>query len=621
MTRIIILYREVDFEVGIRLRDHLEIVFGSNSLFILSDQLASENILNRSLETLNSADVVLILIGENWVKGFGGFKGSLFDSDNPIRKYTEVALNGGKHLIPILLDQMEFSKLPDLPSTVQRITTFQAMQLRNDPNFAYDVLEISNVITQLPFPTYATQSIAPMTSPSQLLVYTAALAIVLLAVFGVLQNINRPIDVGVNTLTPISQNQQYSDATSTAVYYDLQATSDAATATAATQIPTELEVAVVSRPLQVIYEAGKPLGNGVVRLFAPATLRVGITGEIRVEIQVNEPIPALGLSLNPPPSATPILDIPRPTRTPLPLVDSQFVVVREFMGAGLRGGVMDLFEVNTVPPSGIRRMYQKTVNWWKWNIRPKNNSAVGVQELEVYIYLPQQLDNGVEFNDETNTIPFTINVLPLPTVAPALTAIMTDTSMPTVTPLPSPTATSTPTPTPTYTPTPTFIKKLVKAATDLGAILSIVVALFSILGIGGVIAVLKSLYIDQPRKKSIEELRSSDNNVARRAATKLKQRGWHRSFKELHLPNANLQDADLSDFDLTGAELVNTNLKRANLRGTTLNKANLGGADLSEAELNGASVSEAVADATTILPDKKNYDPKKGIAQLEKFTH
>jgi hypothetical protein len=56
-------------------------------------------------------------------------------------------------------------------------------------------------------------------------------------------------------------------------------------------------------------------------------------------------------------------------------------------------------------------MHTRTVNWWKWNIRPTDDTAVGTQELAVYIYLPQSRDDGTEFNDETNIIPFELEIL------------------------------------------------------------------------------------------------------------------------------------------------------------------------------------------------------------------
>ncbi len=85
------------------------------------------------------------------------------------------------------------------------------------------------------------------------------------------------------------------------------------------------------------------------------------------------------------------------------------------MGAGLRGVDFDHFKIVSVPPGGLRHMQTQAINWWKWSISPKNEDAVGVNHLEVYIYLPSKLSDGTPYNQETNTIPFDITVSAPPT--------------------------------------------------------------------------------------------------------------------------------------------------------------------------------------------------------------
>lgn len=199
--------------------------------------------------------------------------------------------------------------------------------------------------------------------------------------------------------------------TTTAAAFDAQATSDSATATAA---PTEIaEVEIGEAEFEVVDELGTVLGSGVVRLLSPAEMRLGESSEIRVEIQVNPPAPDVLITLQPPPSATPNLGTvtPRPTPTPLPISDIQFVEVREYMGARLGGVDSDNFEIDSVPPNGLRRINPspQVVNWWKWNIRPK---SVGTHRLEVVIYIPITGRNGEQLEHETNLIPFTIEVTP-----------------------------------------------------------------------------------------------------------------------------------------------------------------------------------------------------------------
>ncbi len=84
------------------------------------------------------------------------------------------------------------------------------------------------------------------------------------------------------------------------------------------------------------------------------------------------------------------------------------------MGAGLRGADFDQFEVLAVPPSGLRHMLPNVINWWKWNVRAVDQAAIGVNQLEVYIFVPQKRSDGTEFAHETNVIPFQIDVLAPP---------------------------------------------------------------------------------------------------------------------------------------------------------------------------------------------------------------
>jgi hypothetical protein len=196
-------------------------------------------------------------------------------------------------------------------------------------------------------------------------------------------------------------------ATATAAAFDAEATRDSATATAGPSNP--VAVALVSKTFTITDEAGAVLGDGEVRLYAPSSMALDETVEVRVEIMVNAPIAASG-TLNPVPSPTPALDTPRPTPTPLPLVERQYVAVREYMGAGLRGPDVAHFEVESVPPHGLRRMQPGATNWWKWNLRPTGPEAAGVNRLEVYIFLPRTRDDGTPFNEETNLFPFEITV-------------------------------------------------------------------------------------------------------------------------------------------------------------------------------------------------------------------
>ncbi|HLA44686.1 MAG TPA: SH3 domain-containing protein, partial [Aggregatilineales bacterium] len=205
------------------------------------------------------------------------------------------------------------------------------------------------------------------------------------------------------------------DTTETALAFNAQATSDSATATAAPTLASAVESAEVTE-FEIIDTAGGVIGEGEVHVFSPTSMKIGEVSEIRVEIRVNSLIPELSAALNPEPSATPVIGTPRPTQTALPLVEAQFIEIREYMGAELGGIDVDHFDIDTVPPSGIRLMQPEAVNWWKWTIKPNGEEALGTNKLEIVMYIPQEREDGVDLRRETNIIPFEIEVTPVTVV-------------------------------------------------------------------------------------------------------------------------------------------------------------------------------------------------------------
>jgi tetratricopeptide (TPR) repeat protein len=81
------------------------------------------------------------------------------------------------------------------------------------------------------------------------------------------------------------------------------------------------------------------------------------------------------------------------------------------MGAELGGLDVGYFDVEAVPPDGLRRMQSQAINWWKWNIRPNAEDAIGISHLAIYIYIPLRREDDVAFERETNIIEFKVEVV------------------------------------------------------------------------------------------------------------------------------------------------------------------------------------------------------------------
>ena len=132
------------------------------------------------------------------------------------------------------------------------------------------------------------------------------------------------------------------------------------------------------------------------------------------------------------------------------------------------------------------------------------------------------------------------------------------------------------------------------------------------------------------KKRLLRDLRGSV--LAKQAYLEINEDyNW---FRNGTLKGDDIRGADLQEAMLHFANLQGTALNDANLQGTALNDANLEGAELIDANLQGAELMDAnlegavVAnfdplrtqlDEKTILPNGSNYDPAKGLEQLEQF--
>lgn len=167
---------------------------------------------------------------------------------------------------------------------------------------------------------------------------------------------------------------------------------------------------------------GNLLGSGEVRLYRPDSIEWNEAAEITIEIELLNPNAGAAVEMNPAPSPTPTSRFATqvPTPSPEPIGDS--IPFYERMGARLEGVDVDNFKVDSVPPDGVRDMLPNAINWWKWNIKPKNADVSGTNYLRVSIYLPNASDPS-DYGELLAPINFTIDVTgnPVPANAPAPT--------------------------------------------------------------------------------------------------------------------------------------------------------------------------------------------------------
>ncbi|MDF1815829.1 MAG: Hsp70 family protein [Verrucomicrobiales bacterium] len=127
MARIFISYRRSDSKWAVgRIYDRLGEVLDKNNLFLdISDIEPGEDYVDKIEKVVSSCDVLLVVIGHDWLDAKDSLGGRRLDDPNDlVRVEIATALNRGVRVIPILIDDVEMpspSAVPDeLTSLLRR---------------------------------------------------------------------------------------------------------------------------------------------------------------------------------------------------------------------------------------------------------------------------------------------------------------------------------------------------------------------------------------------------------------------------------------------------------------------------------------------------------------------
>ena len=148
MNKIFISYRRND-SVGYsgRLADRLSLEFGENQIFRDFDDIHPEENFVESLKTgLSNADLLLVLIADNWltIQSPAGQR-RLDDENDFVRLEIEAALQRNIPIIPVLINGAVMPNAQDLPSSLSALALRQALPL-SDSRWEQDVTNlISNI--------------------------------------------------------------------------------------------------------------------------------------------------------------------------------------------------------------------------------------------------------------------------------------------------------------------------------------------------------------------------------------------------------------------------------------------------------------------------------------------
>lgn len=99
-------------------------------------------------EAVRQSDVVLVIIGQQWLTASVGSPRRLDDPDDMVRHEIETALAHDVPLIPVFVQHAAMPRARDLPSTMASFTYRNGVQVRPDPDFHRDM---ERLIEHLPW--------------------------------------------------------------------------------------------------------------------------------------------------------------------------------------------------------------------------------------------------------------------------------------------------------------------------------------------------------------------------------------------------------------------------------------------------------------------------------------
>jgi hypothetical protein len=126
--RILVSYRRADTQgIAGRIFDRLVDAYGRDAVFIDVDSIPIGTDFRAHIrESLDRADVVLLIIGPRWTGPRDGQPARIFDADDPVRIEAECALEKGVAIIPVLVSGATMPLAADLPESLHALPFLNA---------------------------------------------------------------------------------------------------------------------------------------------------------------------------------------------------------------------------------------------------------------------------------------------------------------------------------------------------------------------------------------------------------------------------------------------------------------------------------------------------------------
>ncbi len=137
MSRIVISYRRADNEAIVgRIRDKLASHYGESAVFMDVDSIPFGVDFRKHIETvLHQGEVVLAVMGPNWIGPVDGGRPRIFEETDPVRIEVETALQRGIPVVPVLVNGAAMPKPADLPDAIRNLSFRNAAEVELGRDF------------------------------------------------------------------------------------------------------------------------------------------------------------------------------------------------------------------------------------------------------------------------------------------------------------------------------------------------------------------------------------------------------------------------------------------------------------------------------------------------------
>lgn len=152
MSKVFISYRRDDSnDVVGRIYDHLALKFGAEKIFKDVDSIPLGEDFREIIEkSVQSCDVILVVIGTKWLESENGLGQRRIDSpDDFVRIEIEAGLKRKISVVPVLVAGASMPKYEQLPLALKDLAFQNGLNVRSDPDFKNDLYRLNKYLMEV----------------------------------------------------------------------------------------------------------------------------------------------------------------------------------------------------------------------------------------------------------------------------------------------------------------------------------------------------------------------------------------------------------------------------------------------------------------------------------------